>query len=149
MKPRLQLQEFTSPQVFRLSTSKKGYGGIIYEKMLDAVLSSHFDYTVVSSTFGFKGIWRLLEMPKYLFLQWKFAKKPHGLRIRSFQSALFNFKGRGISIIYHVDSSGSAWLPRLYQDLTEWVFKAVIRKSEHIVVIAKYWQDYFRELGYT
>ncbi|MBY0316577.1 MAG: glycosyltransferase, partial [Bdellovibrionales bacterium] len=26
---------------------------------------------------------------------------------------------------------------------------AVIRKSEHIVVIAKYWQDYFRELGYT
>lgn len=136
-------------RVRRLSTSKKGYGGIIYEKMIDEALSSRHDYQIVSAAFSLKGIGRLLEAPVYLFKQYIFAKRTDAFLIRSFQSAFFNFKKSGLTVIYHIDSSGSSFLPRVFQDITEWVFKVVIRKSEHIVVIAEYWKQYFVDKGYS
>lgn len=136
-------------KVVRLSTSKKGYGGIIYEKMVDDALTGRVDYKVESAAFNLRGKMRLLEAPLYLWRQRRFAKQGGILLIRSFQSALFNYKHKGLTIIYHIDSSGSPFLPKLFQDVAEWIFKAVIKKSEHIVVIAEYWKKYFEERGYT
>lgn len=136
-------------KVIRLSTSKKGYGGIIYEKMVDDVLKEQFDYQVESAAFTLRGKMRLLEAPLYLWRQRRFAKKSGALLIRSFQSALFNYKHKGLTIIYHIDSSGSPFLPKLFQDIAELIFKLVIKKSEHIVVIADYWKRYFENRGYS
>lgn len=135
-------------KVVRLSTSKKGYGGIIYEKMVDDALLGQVDYKVESAAFALRGKMRLLEAPLYLWKQCRFARQKGALLIRSFQSALFNYKHKGLTIIYHIDSSGSPFLPKLFQDVAEAIFKIVIRKSEHIVVIAEYWKQYFESRGY-
>lgn len=136
-------------KVVRLSTSKKGYGGIIYETMVDEALAKKFEYSIESAAFSLKGKMRLLEAPFYLLRQYRFSKQKGATLIRSFQSALFNYRHKGLTIIYHIDSSGSPFLPKLFQDIAELIFKMVIKKTEHIVVIAQYWKKYFEDRGYT
>lgn len=116
---------------------------------MDDAFAHNLNYEIMSAAFVLRGFWRLFEVPIYLLRQAKFAWQKEAYLIRSFQSALFNYRNRGLTIIYHIDSSGSPFLARLFQDIAELLFKVIIKKNEHIVVIAEYWRQYFLSRGYT
>jgi glycosyltransferase involved in cell wall biosynthesis len=137
--------------IVRISTSVKAYGGNIYEKMVDEALIAAFDgaYQVHYNTFKRKGFYRLVEVPKYLWSNLKFARNYTTNKIRSFQTAFFNYTGRGVTIIYHIDSTGSPLAAKFFQDvLAVWFFKW-IRRSATIVVISKFWQKFLEDKGFT
>lgn len=135
-------------KIIRLATSKKGYGGNIYELMVDEALKKKFSFELELNSFQLKGFWRLLEAPKFFWNLWRFANKKGSFLIRTFQSAFFPFRGKGVTIVYHVDSTGSPLLPRLFQDFLEWWFLSFIPKNEPIVVIADYWRNFLKERGF-
>ncbi len=135
-------------KICRLSTSKKKYGGVIYELMIDEVFATN--YQLDEFTFKLKGFLRLFEVPLYFLHQYKFTNKDNSILIRTFQSAFFSFKNprRGITIIYHVDASHSPVLSYFFQKLNEWIFFSRKNYNENIVVIAEYWRDFFLKKGY-
>lgn len=116
--------------------------------MVDQALNKKYDYKIEQNSFSLKGFWRLLEAPRYLWRLWLFSQKQSSFLIRTFQSAFFPFKGKGLTIIYHIDSTGSPFLPKVFQDLLEKWFFLIIPKSERIVVIAEYWKQYLLNRGY-
>jgi glycosyltransferase involved in cell wall biosynthesis len=136
--------------VIRLSTSKKGYGGNIYELMVDQALSKSFHdaYQVKFNLFRLKGFARLLEAPLYLIKNFLFAANSKALRIRTFQTAFFNLHGPGATIVYHIDSSHSPRAAQIFQDIVERWFYFWISKNQHLVVISQYWLNFLHQKGF-
>jgi glycosyltransferase involved in cell wall biosynthesis len=134
----------------RISTSRKGYGGNVYEEMVDRSFkeAKSIDYQLVDNAFSLKGASRLLEVPKYLIKNFLFARNLSFLKIRTMHTAFFNYKGRGVTIVHHIDSAHSPFLPRLFQDIIANWFLFITNKEQHIVVVAKFWKDYFVEKGF-
>lgn len=135
-------------QTKRFSTSKKGYGGNIYEVMVDRALEKSFDHEIISRPTRFKGFLRLLEAPSLFFSWFKFSKRTDAFLIRTYQMALFNYKKKGLTIIYHIDASHSPVLAWLFQKLIEVIFFFRHQVNEPIVVIAEYWKEYLAQRGY-
>lgn len=132
-------------QIIKISTSKKGYGGNIYEQYLDKVLEENFSYKKVLFEFRFKGAFRLLEVFRYLFFCWKYSKNEDFFLIRNFNSSLFPLKNKknGLTIVYHIDETGSRFLVGVFQKILEKLFFLQAKKEDAILVIADYWKQYF------
>ncbi len=136
--------------MIRVTTSSKGYGGSIYERYIDRVFANHPDYSVVGYRFRLKGLFRILELPFYLYFCWSFSRNKDFFVIRNFNTAFFPFfnESQGITIVFHVDETGSGFLGSMFQKLLEKLFFARQRFGEKIVVIAKFWKDYFIQKNY-
>lgn len=138
-------------KVSRLSTSKKGYGGNIYELMVDQALNKALQsrYQVEFNLFQLKGFTRLLEAPIYLFKNFLFALRSSEIRIRTFQTAFFNFKGPGLTIVYHIDSAYSPKAAMIFQNIVEKWFYFWIKKDQPILVISQFWLKFLKDKGFT
>lgn len=132
----------------RFESSAKGYGGNIYERMVDQALAGAFRHEVVSRPARLRGAWRALELPAVM-RQWRrFARRRDAFLLRSQNIALFDYAGRGLTIVFHLDATRSAPLIRLFETLMEWRFFARRQLDEPIVVIAQYWRDQLAAKGY-
>ncbi len=138
-------------KIVRIATSGKGYGGNIYEQYIDRVFEGDQNYEVVKFQFKLKRFWRLIELPAYIYFCWTYSRNKNFFVIRNFNTSFFPFSNpqNGLTLIYHIDETGSGFLISLFQIFLEKVF--FLRKSynENIVVIAKFWQNYFLAKGYT
>jgi glycosyltransferase involved in cell wall biosynthesis len=137
-------------KVIRLSTSKKGYGGNIYEMMVDQALTPACKqgYQLQFNLFRLKGFARLLEAPLYLLRNFLFAANSRVFRLRTFQTAFFNLRGRGATIVYHIDSSHSPRAAKFFQDVVEKWFYFWIRRDQHLVVISQFWLEFLQQKGF-
>lgn len=134
----------------RITTSKKKYGGNAYETMIDHTLKHHEDitYHLYFNVFNLKGAARFLEVPKYILKNYFFSKKSDVLKIRSMHTAFFNFKGKGVTIVHHIDSSFSPFYVKMFQNIIASWFLFNTKKDQHIVVVAQYWKQYFLDRGF-
>jgi glycosyltransferase involved in cell wall biosynthesis len=132
----------------RFESSAKGYGGNIYERMVDRALSGAFDHQVVSRPTRFRGALRVLEVPAVLREWRRFAHRRDAFLLRSQNLAVFDYAGRGLSIIFHLDATQSAPLTRVFETLMERRFFGRRQLDEPIVVIAEYWRDLLVAKGY-
>jgi glycosyltransferase involved in cell wall biosynthesis len=132
----------------RFESSAKGYGGNIYERMVDRALSGAFEHEVVSPASRLRGALRVLELPAVLRRWRRFAQRRDAFLIRSQNLALFDYAARGLTIIFHLDATQSAPLVRVFETLMERRFFGRRQLDEPIVVIAEYWRDRLAAKGY-
>lgn len=132
----------------RFESSAKGYGGNIYERMVDRALAGAFEHEVVSRPARLRGALRVLELPAVM-RQWRrFARRRDAFLLRSQNIALFDYAGRGLTIVFHLDATQSAPLIRVFETMMEWRFFGRRQLDEPIVVIAEYWRDLLAAKGY-
>jgi glycosyltransferase involved in cell wall biosynthesis len=138
-------------QIIKIGTSKKGYGGNIYEQYLDKILSENFDYKTVFFDFKFKGAFRLLEIFRYLSFCWKYSRNKNFFLIRNFNNSIFPLKNNknALTIVYHIDETGSKFLVSIYQKILENLFFLQAKNDDAIVVIGEYWKQYFAKKNFT
>jgi glycosyltransferase involved in cell wall biosynthesis len=132
----------------RFESSAKGYGGNIYERMVDRALSGAFEHEVVSPASRLRGALRVLELPTVLRRWRRFAQRRDAFLIRSQNLALFDYAERGLTIIFHLDATQSAPLVRVFETMMERRFFGRRQLDEPIVVIARYWYDLLAAKGY-
>ncbi|MCC7405545.1 MAG: glycosyltransferase [Bdellovibrionales bacterium] len=134
----------------KISTTKRGYGGNIYEWYLEEFLSTNYNFEKVDLSFHLRGWWRVFEFPIYVLRLLKVCMFPKGFLIRNSQAAFVPMrKGRGLTIVYHIDETLSPLGSRLFQKFMEFGFFLFTRKHDPIVVISKYWEKYFLDHGFT
>ncbi len=137
-------------KIVRVATSGKGYGGNIYEQYIDRVFADNSDYKVVQYQFKLKKFWRVLELPLFIYFCWSYSRNDDFFVIRNFNTSFFPFKNtkNGVTLIYHIDETGSGFLVSIFQKFLEKAF--FIRKdyNETVVVIAEYWRQFFLNLNY-
>lgn len=132
----------------RFEASAKGYGGNIYERMVDEALAGAFQHEVVSRPARLRGMWRVLELPAVMRHWRRFARRRDAFLLRSQNIALFDYAGRGLTIVFHLDATQSAPLIRVFETLMERRFFGRRQLDEPIVVIAQYWRDLLVAKGY-
>lgn len=134
----------------KISTTKRGYGGNVYEWYLEELLSKNFEFEEVDLSFQLNGWWRLFEFPFFVVKLFKLCMFPKGFLIRNSQAAFVPMrKGRGLTIVYHIDETLSPLGSRLFQKFMELGFFLFTRKNDPIVVISKYWERYFVDRGFS
>ncbi|MBK7843477.1 MAG: glycosyltransferase [Bdellovibrionales bacterium] len=137
-------------RIRKISTTRRGYGGNIYELYLEEFLEEYGNFERLDLSFQSSGWFRLFEFPIYLFRLLCTSLFTHGFLIRNSQAALFPLKKKGgLTIVYHIDETLSPLASRLYQRLMATCFFFFSRKTDPIVVIAQYWKDYFLNKGFT
>ena len=137
-------------KIRRLGSSGKGYGGNIYESYIDRAFASEADYEVLNYQFRLRGIFRLLEFPFFMFFCWRCSRNDDFFLIRNFNTSFFPLKKKkqGLTIIYHIDETGSRWLVKWFQKILEWLFFLRRDFDEPIVVISEYWKKFLQDKGY-
>lgn len=137
-------------KICRLGSSGKGYGGNIYENYIDRAFSNNPDYQVLNYQFKLKSFWRLFEFPFFVYFCWKCSRNKDFFLIRNFNTSFFPFlnKAQGVTIIYHIDETGSRWLVKWFQKIIEKIFFWRRDLTENIIVISEYWKFFLEEKGY-
>ncbi|MCB0386235.1 MAG: hypothetical protein KDD43_12655, partial [Bdellovibrionales bacterium] len=137
-------------KIQKFSTSRRGYGGNVYERYVDRVLSKHFRHEPIDLSFHLKGWFRLIEFPVYVLRLLLTSLFPNGFLIRNFQTSFLPLKKKhGLTIVFHIDETLSPLASRIFQRGVERLFFLFARKSDPIVVISKYWKKYFEDRGFT
>lgn len=137
-------------KIRKISTTRRGYGGNIYEHYLEAFLEELGFFERLDLSFRSTGWFRLFEFPIYLFRLLYASICTRGFLIRNSQAALFPLrKSSGLTIVYHIDETLSPLASRLFQRFMATCFFFFSRKTDPIVVIAQYWKDYFLNKGFT
>jgi len=118
------------------------YGGNVYESMVEKFLSEKFD--VQSEVFSSK--------KDFLLNAWKVnARKDVDVVIRNLDFSLFSNKYpvKNVAIVHHIDYS---FAPFLIKTIFSFLLPTILRrlrKFDKIVVVSKYWENFFRKRGYN
>lgn len=132
-----------------LRLSKKQYGGRIYMKMVKEILSKHF-FTEEFIIFKKKPP-PFLKLPLLFFSLKKFSQKKNcSVVIRDFDLGFFlNLKPtKNIIICHHLDYSFAPFFVKFgFSFLVPFILKN-LKKADAIVVVSKYWQNFFKKKGY-
>ncbi|MGB9743312.1 MAG: glycosyltransferase family 4 protein [Minisyncoccales bacterium] len=127
-------------KILIINTTKRKYGGKVYEGMVEKILSESFKTETIVFT-----------KKNFLFKIWQASRrKDVEITIRNFDSCLF-FNPRpvkNIALVHHIDFSFSPLLVKtVFFFLTPLIFRN-LRKADAIVVVSKYWEKFFKERGY-
>ena len=135
-----------------INTTRQNYGGNAYEKMIAEVLSKEFDIKFISTGVKIKNKFKYLEAPFVLWRIFKTSrKKEFNVVIRNFEASLFLNKRpvKNIAIIHHIDNSTTFVIKRIIYFFLEKLIFWNIKKCDAVVTVAKYWENYFKQKGYT
>jgi len=137
-------------KILIVNTTEKKYGGRVYEEMIGQVLSNNFEVEILNvgvrnKHFGY------LKIPVIFWQLFKASRrKDIELVIRNFDSCLFlNPKPvKNIAIVHHIDYSFAPRLIRFISFFTTPLILKKIKKIEAIVVVSRYWQEFFKKRDY-
>jgi len=134
-----------------ISSTKRKYGGKVYKRMIEEVLSKDFEIKTINAEVKNKTKFKFLKVPLVAWNLFKTRKiKDSDLVVRDFESSLFFNKKptKNIAILHHLDYSfASSYIKLATFFLTPIIFHN-LRKFKAIVVVSKYWENYFKERGY-
>lgn len=134
-----------------INTTQRRYGGTIYQNELLKALSEKFRVEVINCGVKHRSKIRYLEGPLVLWQADKASrKKDLDITIKDFNSSLFlNPKPcKNIALVHHIDSSSSPIILRIVSPFLEKIILHNLKKFDAIVVVSKYWKDYFGKRGY-
>ena len=122
-------------------SGKNKYGGRVYEEIVREMISRNFEVEIeefVSKKDFFLKIWRVSR------------RKDVNLVIRNFDASLFlnPRPAKNIVIIHHIDWSFASFLIKSTFLFLAPIILRNLRKADAIVVVSKYWQDFFQKRGY-
>jgi glycosyltransferase involved in cell wall biosynthesis len=128
-------------KILIISRGKRKYGGSVYEDMVGDVLSDSFEIKVENFS----------SKRDFLLRVWNISqRKDFNFVIRNFDSCLFlNPKPvKNIAIVHHIDYSFAPFWIKLFSLFSTPLILKNLKKTDAIVVVSKYWENYFRERGY-
>jgi len=132
-----------------IGASAKQYGGKAYENMAKEILSSHFRVESVNLSPANKPLWLTLSIA-FMNL-WKLSHRTdYDIVVKDFDSCLFINKKptKTIAIVHHIDYSFSSTLVKFISFFTTPIILRNLRKVDAIVVVSKYWENWFKKRGY-
>jgi len=137
-------------KILILNTTKRKYGGKVYESMIGEVLSNNFEVEFINA--GIKsGKFKYLTAPIVLWNIFKISRRKNfDLIIRDFESSLFFNKkpAKNIAILHHLDYSFAPLWIKFFSSIFAKIILRNLRKFETVVVVSKYWENYFKEKRY-
>lgn len=137
-------------RVLRIVSSTKGYGGDLYEDDVEKAIKAHYQ---VQSFLPVPPIHnKILALPKYFHNLKNIGKsqKSVDLIIRSMNHAFFvNKPPKQLVIAYHYDTHFSSPLVRAHHYLSLKSLVGNMKQIDKLVVISKFWADYFIKLGFS
>lgn len=129
-------------KILIINTTKRKYGGKVYEKMVIEALSRNFEIKIKNVSF---------RKSEFLSELYNLSKERNvNLVIRNFDSSLFLSKKpvKNVAIVHHIDSSCKPLLQKIVYSLFEKVILFNLKRFDAIVTVSKYWRDYFIERNY-
>jgi len=137
-------------KILIINTTKKKYGGKVYERMVGEALSNNFKVELINA--GIKnGKFKYLKVPTILWNLFKVSrKKEFDFAIKDFDASLFLNKEptKNIAIVHHIDSSCAPLFLKVAYSFFEKIVLRNLKKFDAIVTVSKYWRDYFIERNY-
>jgi len=133
-----------------INTTRKKYGGSIYESMISEALSSNFNVEFISTGVKSNGLLRYFEAPLVFWRLYKTKNlKNFDVAIKNFEASIFLSKKptKNISLIHHIDSSSRSFLMKLIYDLIEKRVLKNIKNFDRVVVVSQYWKEYLNKKG--
>ena len=130
----------------------KPYGGNVYREELKKILEQKFDLTTNNIEAKYLR-WRYLK-PLEWFSRLLNLKGEADLWIRDdfFSLVALPFdrtKGKTLFLNHHIDFSVFPFFTRLVFVILEKIFYRVLKKTDAIVTVSDYWEDYFLKKGYN
>ncbi len=127
--------------VFVSINKKIKYGGKVYEGMVKKVLSEKFEVENLHTGKFPYALWKLWQMSR---------KYGYDAVIKNFDSCLFLNKKpiKTIAVVHHIDYSFAPAFIKFASIFSTPFILRNLRKVSVIVVVSKYWQDYFLKRGY-
>ncbi len=139
-------------QIAWIEVHRKPNGGVWYGDMAKKALSSEFEVELILREAKIFRRMRILRIPESL-IRLLFLKGKRDLWVRDIFSVLSagfdRTEGKNIAVIYHHDFSGFPLFARPFFTLFHKpLFFWKLHKMDAIVVISKFWKQYFAEKGY-
>ena len=134
-----------------ISTSRKKYGGKVYEKMVAEVLSNSFKTEFINIGVKSRDKFKYLKTPLVLGRLFRVSKRRDlDFIIKDFEASLFLNKkpARNIAIIHHIDYPYAPLFLRFTYPFLKKIIFLDLKKNDAIVTVSKYWENYFKEKGY-
>jgi len=127
---------------------RKVYGGTIYEKMAQTILSKCYDLEIINV--GVENFEKYMYPRVFLRLCRLGGEK--GIWVRNLDATVTmpfdGTKGKNIVLIFHIDYSMQPAYLKPPSVMLEKNFYRNLRKVDAIITISKYWQNHFLERGY-
>lgn len=124
-------------------------GGNIYENLVHSALKNNFDIENFSTHPESKMKWKYLYAPLYFLKLFQISKLTgYQLSVRSLETSwLLNQNMSNLVMIYHIDSSYSSIISKIYQLLLAWRLR-LLNRNTWLLATSSYWKDYLLALGF-
>jgi len=130
---------------------KKRYGGTIFDKLAQGIISKNFDFELISVNAKYLKKIRYLRMPEALIYLCN-LRGEKDLWIRNFFSTITlpidKTKGKNLAIAHHIDFSTLPLVSRPVFFLLEKFFYQNLKKVDAILTVSEYWRRHFLDKGY-
>lgn len=140
----------TMKEIAVIGTTRKRYGGRIYEEMVADALSDVFTVAHIHTGVSRKDAGKYLETPA-VFQRLLKTRNATGFDavVRGLEAAcvLSAPPTRNVVIIFHLDNSQRGFLLKPFYDLLECRVLANLKKADAVVVISQYWENHLRNRG--
>ena len=134
-------------KVGSIDVIKQVTGGSIYSKMVQSIVSKHFDLEIINARYT-----RRLLFAHALYRVCK-VKGEKDLWIRDFNATITmpydKTTGKNIVIVHHTDTSGYPKHVQVVLTIVEKLFYQNLKRADMIVTPSKYWKNHFLERGYS
>ncbi len=133
-------------KIVHLLTSNKKSGGNIYERYLqDIDLEIEHEFLIDSNMKN-----RVKKLFSFYYALYKISKKEYSTVIRKAEASFFmNKKHKNIVIFHHYHPTPTNFLVNLFQRLAHWNLLNNLDKIDTLVVVSRYWQEYFENIGFS
>lgn len=133
----------------RVSFSSKLYGGNVYEEAVDSIFLKYTDdFRVMRIGGRWSGAAKVLGLPSLIFRVLKSYLSGRRLVVNFLSLPFFPFLKESIIILHHVDTAGCTWRVALHQQIASWFLRRVVSRTNLVVVVARYWEEYVRSAGF-
>lgn len=140
---------FRDKSFIRVSFSSKLYGGNVYEEAVDPIFLRYTkDFRVMRVYGQGSGVAKIFGLPSLFYRVVRGYWAGSRLVVNFLSLPLFPFLKNSIIILHHVDATGCSWRVALHQHIASWLLHRVVSRTNTVVVVAKYWEEFVRSAGF-
>jgi len=133
-------------KIVHLLISDKKSGGNIYEQYLKEIdLKIEHEFLIEVNIKN-----RIKKLFNFYYSLYKISKQEHDIIIRKSESSFFMNKCQNnIVIFHHYYPAPTSFLVNIFQRLTHQNLLRNLDKIDTLVVVSRYWQEYFEKIGFS
>jgi glycosyltransferase involved in cell wall biosynthesis len=135
-----------------LFTSRKRYGGTIYQEYLSSALSLR--HTVVNENIGISasGVSRFLAGLRYLLAMVRSSRRDgFDVAVKPIQAAFFPHKApaKTVVVVHHIDTRYSSFPARWYQNAMYRALRRNRNRIARVLAVSQFWKSFLEEHGFS